>query len=386
MTFSGPQLRETQSKLHLTHVPEHSRWEYLRGGVHARSTFETRAGSSSSAHWTQDPAGDGSKFHAGFFRRRVDWGPAREAEDASRGAAFSAHDGARRAFLAAAASQSGFNPITGAEAAPQKDTFRPRGRVCVLDGRRARLRVAPHPAASPIAPPTHTHAPRPTPLCSAVEDGAGPLRLLEGATRDAGETIVRLHRIEDPALPRVAHRAGVLAREGLTVTTKNSSDLGYGRKRFPSAGVAEALGGAAYGGTTAATAADFAATRAAATEAADVPLHIIKSGVADRTVWDVRGASGAGVTERCAADQTARAQAATARSPNRVFDFSEVHVIGVAQPDPWVRAHRENRDIERSRVRPADRPASFTATTRHVAALRVHAEKAAEVASVRALG
>lgn len=131
MTFSGPQLLETQSKKHLSQAPEHARWEYLRSGVHARSNFEARAGSSSSAHWTQDPAGDGSKFHAGFFRRKVDWAPSREGEDAARGAAFAAHDGARRAHLAATASKTGFNPITGVEVAPQKDDFKPRGRVCV---------------------------------------------------------------------------------------------------------------------------------------------------------------------------------------------------------------------------------------------------------------
>ena len=117
-----------------------------------------------------------------------------------------------------------------------------------------------------------------------------------------------------------------------------------------------------------------------------MPLHLIKSGVADRTVWDVRGASGAGVTERGGEERALRVEAATARAPNRVFELSDSHVIGVAQPDPWVRAHRENREIEASRARPASRPQSFSATTRHVAALRAHAEKAAEISAVRALG
>ena len=387
MTFSGPQLLETQSKKHITQAPEHASWEYLRSGVHARSNFETRAGSSSSAHWTGDPAGDGSKFHAGFFRRKVDWAPHREAEDAARGAAFAAHDGARRAFLGATSSKCGFNPVTGQEVAPQKDTFRPRGRVCVVAGG-ARAQ-APLPLPAPLTPPPHTHPHTSHPLSprrSALEDSAGPLRALEGAVRDAGEPIVRMHRMEDPSLPRVAHRAEVLAREGLTTTAKHSSELGYGVKRLPSAGAAEALAGAAYGGTTAASQADFAATRASPAEAADVPLHVIKSGVADRTVWDVQGASGAGATARGAVEHTLRVSAATARAPNRVFDFSAVHVIGVAKPDPWVRAVRENREIEAARPRPAGRPASFTATTRHVAALRAHAEKAAEINAVRALG
>ena len=134
MAFSGPQLLETQSKRHISQPAEHESWEYLRSGVHARSNYETRAGSSSSAHWTADPAGDGSKFHAGFFRRKVDWAPHREAEDAARGAAFAAHDSARREFLAAASSKCGFNPVTGQEVAPHKDNFRPRGRVCVAGG------------------------------------------------------------------------------------------------------------------------------------------------------------------------------------------------------------------------------------------------------------
>lgn len=203
--------------------------------------------------------------------------------------------------------------------------------------------------------------------------------------RDAGEPIVRLHRIEDPSLPRVAHRAEVLAREGLTTSTRHSSELGFGRKRFPSVGVAEALSNAAYGGGVAATAVDYASTRASPTEAADVPLHVVKSGVADKTVWDVAPVSGAGATARELSEHTRRVEAATVRAPNRVFDFSAVHVIGVAQPDPWVRAARENREIERSRPAPASRPASFSATTRHVAALRAHAEKAAEISAVRAL-
>jgi large subunit ribosomal protein L13 len=55
-------------------------------------------------------------------------------EEEARGAAFAAHDSARREFLAAASSKCGFNPVTGQEVAPQKDNFRPRGRVCVAGG------------------------------------------------------------------------------------------------------------------------------------------------------------------------------------------------------------------------------------------------------------
>ena len=132
MAFDGPSRIETQSKRHLSQPSEYSSWEYLRGGVHARSVSERARGVSSSAEWMGDPAGDGSKFHAGFFRGRgADWGKVREARDRAAEAAFVAHDGAHRAAIGAAASKSGFNPITGVEMEPAKDGFLPRGRVCV---------------------------------------------------------------------------------------------------------------------------------------------------------------------------------------------------------------------------------------------------------------
>ena len=203
------------------------------------------------------------------------------------------------------------------------------------------------------------------------------------------EPTVRMHRTEDPSLPRPLHRSHVLAREGLIASQqpKHSSVIGFGRRSLPSQGVAEALSNAAYGGTLAATAADFAATSAAPPSegGAEAALHINKSGVVGKTVWDVGAGAGSCVTALGAAMQTQRRAAATSRAADRVFDVTTRPVIGIAVPDPFVRAQRENKEIAASRERPGDRPVSFTATTRQVAALRVHKEKAAEVIAVRAL-
>ena len=217
-------------------------------------------------------------------------------------------------------------------------------------------------------------------------DSAGPIRAVEGVTRDC-EPGVRMHRVEDADGARARARAQLLAREGLTVSTRHSSDLGFGRRELPSAGVGEALAGAAYGGVRAAAAADYAATHAAplagAAAPADPPLHLVKSGVFQRTVWDVRGGAAAGGE----AEQWRRSLLATQRAPNRVFDTEHLPaVIAPAVADPFVRGARESRELEAARApRPAQRPASFTASARALDGMRASAARSAEISQVMSL-
>ncbi len=222
---------------------------------------------------------------------------------------------------------------------------------------------------------------------------------MENVTRDA-EPGVRMHRVEDAGGARAQARAATLQREGLTVTGKFSSELGYGRRALPSGGVGEALEGAAYGGTRAASASDYAATTSSAASslrgasasasalaasagaAADPPLHLVKSGVFGRGVWDVRGGLSAGGEE-----QQLRAGAlAAARARNRVFDEVSAPVTAPAVGDDFVRHARESRELAAARPpRPLHRPASFTATARALTSLRASAARSEEVANVASL-
>jgi hypothetical protein len=182
-----------------------------------------------------------------------------------------------------------------------------------------------------------------------MQDSAGPLRAVEVVTRDC-EPGVRMHRVEDAGGLRAQARSQLLRSEGLTATTKNSSDLGFGRKSMPSVGVAEALSGAAYGGMRAAKPEDYAATMGRGAQGsssagssssgswgADPPVHLIKSGVFNRGVWDVVG----GVAAGNEAEQQHRSLLATTQAPNRVFDTLTPAIIATAVPDPYVRAQRE---------------------------------------------
>ncbi len=212
-------------------------------------------------------------------------------------------------------------------------------------------------------------------------------------TRDC-EPGVRMFRVEDAGGARAQARAATLQREGLTATAKHSSELGFGRRTLPSAGVAEALEGAAYGGTRPARAADYAATVSAsagsssssssslASTAADPPLHLVKSGVFGRGVWDVRGGAAAGNEEA----QWRQASLVGQRARNRVFDVESAPVIAPAVGDAFVRAQRESRELEAQRPpRPLQRPASFTATARALSGMRATAARDAEVAAVASL-
>jgi hypothetical protein len=214
-----------------------------------------------------------------------------------------------------------------------------------------------------------------------MQDSAGPIRAVEGVNRDC-EPGVRMHRIEDPSGPRARARSQTLRQEGLTVSTKNSSDLGFGKKAFPSVGVAEALAGASYGGTRPAKAEDYSSTRSGASAAADPPLHVIKSGVFGRGVWDVSAGQAAGWEEL----QQRAGTLARHRAPNRVFDTESPAVIAKAVGDPFVREQRELRELEATKPpRPQQRPASFTASAKVLQSMRDTAAKRAEVANVQSL-
>jgi hypothetical protein len=245
---------------------------------------------------------------------------------------------------------------------------------------------------------TRARAPQtPPPPNSALQDSAGPLRAVENVTRDA-EPGVRMHRVEDASGARAQARAATLQREGLTATGKFSSELGFGRRALPSSGVEEALGGAAYGGTRAASASDYAATSSAAASslrsggtaaaaasaaaAADPPLHLVKSGVFGRGVWDVRGGLQAGGE----AEQLRSGALAAQRARNRIFDEASAPVTAPAVGDAFVRAAREGRELAAQRPpRPQHRPASFTATARALTSLRASAARSAEIAHVASL-
>jgi len=74
-------------------------------------------------------AGNSSKF-VGLRRARADdHVGARRARDDAVADRFYARDAARGAALVAARERSGFDAVTGAEVAPERDGFRARGRV-----------------------------------------------------------------------------------------------------------------------------------------------------------------------------------------------------------------------------------------------------------------
>ena len=213
-----------------------------------------------------------------------------------------------------------------------------------------------------------------------MQDSAGPLRAVESVQRDT-EPGVRMFRIEKADGARAVARAAVLHSEGLTATTRHSSELGFGRRALPSVGVAEALAGAAYGGTTPAAPADYAAT-AAAGRAGDPPTHLVKSGVFGRGVWDVQGGAAAGNEEL----QWRLAALAGQRARNRVFDTDSPAVIACAASDPFARNLRETRELLAARPpRPVQHPASFTATAKALNSMRATAARNAEVAQVQSL-
>lgn len=110
-----------------------------------------------------------------------------------------------------------------------------------------------------------------------------------------------------------AARAAVLAREGLTertvATLRRSSVLGLGRLDLPSAGAADALGGADYGGAPAPTAA----------EAAAATTRRVTAWSPEERTAEALAAAGAVATAAVAARRAARSQ----HAPNRVFDASQ---------------------------------------------------------------
>jgi hypothetical protein len=117
------------------------------------------------------------------------------------------------------------------------------------------------------------------------------------------------------------------------------------------------------------------------------PPHLVKSGVFNRTVWDVTPGLAAGGE----AEQVARATLATTRQPNRVFDTITPPIISTAVGDPWVRAARETREILLTRNTVgggvvAGKPIpNFTATAKSFAADRAAETRRREIAEVRRL-
>lgn len=245
----------------------------------------------------------------------------------------------------------------------------------------------PHTQFNPLPPPLSSR--------SSLEDTAGPrpLRTTEGVQRDT-EPLVRMHRVENAAGPRAVHRREVLGREGLVAAQpKHSSELGYGRRDYPSSGVGEALSGAGYGGIRSAGPSDYAATcifppetlqPSVVTASSLSASTFTKSGcAADKTVWNVsRGLAFGGEEE-----QRYRAALVATRQPNRVFDTETPAIISTAVGDPWVRAARETRELMLVRAPRAElnRPTSFTATAHSFASMRATQAKNAEIAEVRRL-
>jgi len=130
MKFPGPVKKETQVP---NKPPVHSEFEkhkFTEGGVYGRSTRERVLGVDSQAHWDGgSTAGDGSKFSAGFFRKKVDWSGEYNARDEAGAARCVAQDALRKDFIVQNQQRCGYNPVTGAEVDTSKDNFRARGRV-----------------------------------------------------------------------------------------------------------------------------------------------------------------------------------------------------------------------------------------------------------------
>ena len=129
MTFSGPLLKETQPLKSVAVTHEYQKHNYLQGGVYGRSTAERNAGVSGDT-FSNGVAGDGSRFSVGFYRAPgKDWGQEHRAADEAGCTRSYARDAVRAQFITSNQRRSGFNVITGAEEAPAKDDYRPRGRV-----------------------------------------------------------------------------------------------------------------------------------------------------------------------------------------------------------------------------------------------------------------
>lgn len=101
-----------------------------------------------------------------------------------------------------------------------------------------------------------------------------------------------------------------------------------------------------------------------------------KSGILDRTIWDVS----------LSAEDIHRRQYALQRQPNRVFDTTSQPQILPVVPDREARGARELQEVLRSRPqRPIDRPPSFTLTATMLKESRKLTRKQEDIEAVKRL-